>query len=240
MSDKKGAGWDSNDGDAARENWSAFNDAYVNGHQQFTRDADKHDRYYVGDQWEDDTLAALGDRPALTINMALKTINAIKGHYGSTRADIMYKAGKDTTELQAQLMTQVSDSILHNNKYQFCESDMVDDGLITDRGFLDVRLDFETNIFGDIRIKARDPRHVLLSPQASEYDPEEWPEVITTEWWSPQDVEATYGKAKADLVRGSVESGDYFGSQSIRFGQGMSPVGSGIDADLIRTVRIID
>jgi hypothetical protein len=226
--------------DAARDNWSAFNDAYVNGHQQFTVDAEQRDRYYVGDQWDEATLEALGDRPALTINMALKTINAIKGHYSSTRADIVYKAGKDTTDLQANLMTQVSDSILHNNKYQFRESDMFDDGIITDRGYLDVRLDFETNILGDIRITARDPRNVLLSPQASEYDPDEWPEVIITEWWSPEDVEATYGKDKADRVRGAVDSGDYFGTQSIRFGQTINPMGSGIDSDLIRSVRIID
>lgn len=231
-----------NDVDAAQANWQAFNNAYVAGHQEFIADADKRDEYYVGDQWDEETITSLGDRPALTINMSMKTINAIKGHYSKSRADIVFKPAKETTSLQAQLMTRTCDSVLEMNSYPFVEGMVFDDGIITDRGFLDVRLNFEHNIFGDIKITDKDPRSVLLPAQGCSYDPAEWPEVIVTEWWSPDDVEALYGKDKADLVRGYAASDElFYGQNSIRFGKnGTSEDLTDPDPGRIRALRIID
>jgi len=227
--------------DGARENWDAFTAAYAAGHSEYVDEADKCDRFYVGEQWDKATLDKLGDRPALTINLALRTINAIKGQYSTNRADIVFKPRRAASEEQAKVVTQLIDQILESNMYtSYVEPTMFDDGIIANRGFLDVRMDYDDNQLGEVRIKARDPRTVLLSPQASEYHPDEWPEVIVTEWWSPEDVELMYGKDKASLIRAYVAEDIFYGAQSIRFGTHNDRWTTGPNPELIRSVRIID
>ena len=48
---------------------------------------------------------------------------------------------------------QISD----NNKLDWTEAQVFSDGLIMDRGYFDVRMDFDDHIEGEIRIKAKDP-----------------------------------------------------------------------------------
>lgn len=229
----------------AMENWVAFDAAWAAGHSDYVKHADKCDNFYVGDQWDDATLAKLGGRPALTINLALRTINALKGTYSSTRADLMFKPSRNAVEDQAQVLTRLVDQVLESNMYsKYVEPMLFDDGLVADRGFLDVRMNYDDNMLGEIHVTARDPRTVLLSPQASEYHPDEWPEIITTEWWSPDDIELMYGKEKADLLKGYIAEGQYFGANSIRFGgtRADHPYAFAglIDERQLRSVRIID
>src|SRR3989337_216036 len=103
--------------EAAHENWLAFQAAWDAGHQDYVTHADKCDNFYVGNQWDEATLAKLGGRPALTINLALRTINAIKGHYYTSRADMMFKPSRNASEEQAMALTRLVDQILESNMY---------------------------------------------------------------------------------------------------------------------------
>jgi len=183
--------------DVAAENWDAFTDAYDKRHEDFVKHANKCDEFYVGDQWDKDTLLALeaAGRPALTINLAQSTINAILGHYSTTRADILYKPKKQVTEEHARVFTKLGDQILESNSFPVVEGTVFADGLVTDRGFFDTRLDFNDNQFGEIRIVSKDPRCVVLDPSAKDYDPSEWSQVFTFDWHSLEDIELLYGKA---------------------------------------------
>jgi hypothetical protein len=75
------------------------------------------------------------------------------------------------------------------------------DGTITSRGYLDVRMDFDKNIAGDVMIKNINPKNVLPDPDADMADPDTWADVMITRWYTADDIEVLYNKADADIFR---------------------------------------
>lgn len=226
----------------AKESFDAFQDAFDRtNHDKYIEHANRCDNFYVGEQWDEATLAALGDRPALTLNMALRAINAIKGQYSKSRADIIFKAKNDATKEQAQALTYLMDATLDNNKYFMLEQLMFDSGIITDRGYIDIRAEFDNNILGEVKYALKDPRKVILDPDAESMDPDEWNQMITFDWFTPDDLELTYGKDKAEHLMSYVMSEDTLGAKSIRFGQAQTGSMT-LDEHRknIRGVRVID
>jgi hypothetical protein len=90
------------------------------------------------------------------------------------------------------------------------------DGVIQDRGYFDIRMNFDDNVFGEITETSLDPIDVLLDPGGREYDPRTWSEVFVTRWMTPDQIEEMYGKEIADKVR-FVDPGISFGIDSIEF-----------------------
>ena len=228
----------------ASTNWQSFQEAYdATDHEKYVALADRCDRYYTTEQWTEEELAGLGDKPALTINLASKTINALLGHYSATRADIILKPRRDATEAQAQVFSRVIDHILGATGYSSQhEKQMVEDGFICDRGFVDIRLSFDDNILGEVSIRSRDPRTVVLDPNASDYDPATWTQVFTHDWVSLDEIEVLYGKDKADTVQARYYEGDTYGSKTIRFGGGTQEELGHTEPDRkrIRSVRVVE
>lgn len=206
----------------ANENWKAYERSRDAGHLNYIDDAKKHDRFYQGggEQWDAGDRAALEaeGRPALEINMILSTINTMIGEQTSTRADIVFKPRKDATEETADVLTQLALQIQDNNGYEWVESQVFADGVIQDRGYFDIRLDFTDHIEGEVRITAEDPLSILPDPTAKDYDPKTWKEVIKTKWMTLDDVELQYGKEKADRLKNFISSVDSsYGVDSVRF-----------------------
>jgi len=234
--------------DAAHENWNEFERCYQSRHQNYVLEASQFDDYYHGKQWTDEELAALGDKPALTINLSKKTINAIYGHYSGSRVDYSFLPISDATEEQADTLTKLVNHICAQNMYQMHESQMVLDGLIKDRGFLEVRVDFETNVLGDVTIRHKDPRDIVLDPEAKQYDPNTWSQVIEISWMSPQQITAQYGKEMGEKVYVQAMSGMGYGSESVRFGSRSNfegpysgnPGPATSERDRIRAIRVIN
>jgi hypothetical protein len=228
----------------ATSNWQSFQECWDATEQdKYIELADRCDKYYTTEQWEEAEINELGDKPALTINLASKTINAILGHYAATRADIILKPRRDATEAQAQAFSRLIDHILDSTGYSTQhEKQMVEDGFITDRGFLDIRLGFDDNILGEVTIKSRDPRTVVLDPNATDYDPATWTQVFTHDWVSIDDIELIYGKDKADTIQARVYEGETWGSKSIRFGGGEREEVGNTEEDRkrIRSVRVVE
>ncbi|MCK4784202.1 MAG: hypothetical protein KAV87_10660, partial [Desulfobacteraceae bacterium] len=206
----------------AHENWKAYERSRDAGHLNYIDLAKKCERFYRGggEQWDDTDKAALEaeGRPALEINMILSTINTMIGEQTSTRSDIVYKPRKDATEETADVLTQLALQIQDNNGYEWVESQVFADGLIQDRGYFDIRLDFTDHIEGEIRITAEDPLSILPDPTAKDYDPKTWKEVIKTKWMTLDDVELQYGKEKAKQLENFISSVDSaYGVDSVRF-----------------------
>ena len=78
-------------------------------------------------------------------------------------------------------------------------------------------MDFSDNVQGEISIKAKDPKEVILDPDASAYDPSTWNEVITTTWMSLDEIEEKYGEAKRKQVEDHVSRKEYFTDDSVSF-----------------------
>ena len=233
---------------AALENWTEFERCYQSRHQSYVTEATQFDNYYHGQQWTEEELAALGDKPALTINLSKKTINAIYGDYAKSRVDFAFLPVSDATEEQGETLTKLVNHICSQNMYQMRESQMVLDGLIKDRGFVEVRIEFETNVLGDVTIRHKDPRDIVLDPEAKHYDPSTWSQVIEISWMSPQQITAQYGEEKGKSVFAQAMSGMGYGSESIRFGARSdwegpysgNPGPSTGERDRIRAIRVIN
>jgi hypothetical protein len=189
---------------AATENWAAYERSRDAGHSDWVEVARKCDNYYNGDQWEADIVDQLDaqNRPHITVNQILSTVNQVLGEHIKTRQEITFKPrGKGATEQAATALSSVIKQIQYNNHSQWNEQQVVADGIIEDRGYFDIRIDFSDNTMGEIREVIRDPRDILLDPGAKEYDPATWKEVITTRWLTPDEIEVLWGTDKADRLR---------------------------------------
>lgn len=233
----------------AEANWVAYQRARDAGHDDWLDSAKKCDDFYLGEQWEQtdsDKLKAEG-RPVLTINEILKVVNAFLGKYAKERVDLVYKPARDATDATAKALTRLAEQILDHNKYEFLEKEVFEDGIIIDRGFFDMRMDFTDNIRGDAKLSVLDPYEVMPDADAKSYDPSGWNGVITTRWMTLDDVEAHYGKDKRQEVDAVSQSYHTFGDDSIRYDgrrtfgdEDFSIQSVNIDDKTIRSVRVIE
>lgn len=192
-----------------------------NGHTDWVKDAKKCDDFYCGEQWDpaDKNKLKQEGRPALTINMVRSTVNAILGTHATRRSDIKFKHKRNGSAHTAVLLDKVAMSILDDNHYEEKERTVFADGVIQDRGYLDVRIGFKENMQGEVQIMAKDPREVILDPDAKEYDPTTWSRVITSGWVTPDNFKATYGVDKYNQLDGIWSTSANYADDSILLGE---------------------
>lgn len=212
------------DRDKANEQWDLFTRAYEE-HLPYLKRAEKCDRFYLGDQWDEKDRKKLDaqGRPALTINQVMPIINVVLGEQATRRADVKFKPQKDATAEDAVMMGKLFRAIMDENMFEWVESQVFADGCIQERGFFDVRLAWDENLFGHIKIVSDDPGDVIPDPHAKEYDPSTWDEVWYTRWASLDYIETNYGKDKRDLVESTAMSGTTKGSNSFKFFERREP-----------------
>lgn len=187
----------------ARSNAAAFKYAYDHGHSKWVEEADLYERFFANLQWDSKDLEELNKlkRPALSLNMIRPTVSAILGEYINKRASFQFKPRTEGDQQVADVLTKVMMQICDQNNYDHVERTVFMDGVITDRGFFDVRMDYADNQQGDIKITALDPFDVVIDPQGKEYDPTTWREVSTTRWMSVDDIADAYGEELAEQAK---------------------------------------
>ena len=237
----------------AKNQFNAYVRARDNGHDEYIQMAKKCDMYYRGDQWDEFDMQELDDqgRPALTINTILPTINAVLGEQSTKKADITFKPRGGGNQEVADVLTKVYQQIADNNKLEWIENQVFSDGLIQDRGYFDVRIDFSDHIQGEVRIEAKDPLDILIDPDAKHYDTRTWNEIFETKWMSVDEIEETYGQDKADKLRMLAETGTTLGADSMEFEEerygdtdeynyGQQYPGDPDSARMLRSIRVIE
>lgn len=237
---------------AAKDNWNAYQRSKDAGHDTYVSMAKKCDRFYQGggQQWELEDRAYLESvgKPVLEINLILSTVNALLGEQSNQRVDIVYKPKKKAADQTAEALSAVAMAIQDDNRFEWVESQVFADGVIQDRGYYDIRIDFAKDITGEVRITAEDPINIMLDPDAKEYDPATWNEVIKTKWMTLDQVEEQYGADKRKKVEAFVNTSNTFGSDSITleeetFGESEQWFGEwqqNDDSRDVRRVRIIE
>lgn len=181
----------------ALDTWWRYQYLRDTGHLRYVKKAKKCEEFFAGMQWEQGDLETLREqrRPALTINKILATLATIAGEQIYNRTEISFRPRRaGATEETAEALTRVFMQIADNNQLPWIRSDMYLDGLITGRGFFDVRLGYTDSLQGEARIRQLNPKNVLIDSDASSYDPDEWSDVIISKWLSLDEVEAVYGK----------------------------------------------
>jgi hypothetical protein len=204
----------------AQRNNARYIRARDNGHAKYVEAAAKHDGFYTGEgHWDPATKAKLEaeGRPALTFNMVLAVINTALGE--QLRRDVMFnfKPRRSGTRGVASILNKLTMQILQANRYKYVEFMTASDGLIQGRGYIDVRMKFEQHMQGEVAITSLDPTTVVLDPDAKEYDPATWNEVIITRWMSIDEIAGVYGKDKADSLQSRVASGESLRYDSVKF-----------------------
>ena len=200
------------------EQWERYTYMRDHGHLQFLQKADKCEKFFAGDQWEASDLAALREqrRPALTVNKIHSTLQSVLGEQIQNRAEVIFRPASGSPSETAEALTKVWTQIAQNNQLQWVRSEVFADGCIRSRGFYDVRVEFDDNMRGEVRIAQLNSKNVLVDPDAEEYDPDKWADCFVTKWMTPQDIEVLYDKEAAEYLRNYTSEHGYDEVERIR------------------------
>lgn len=188
-----------------------------NGHLGYCDKADKCERFFAGDQWEPQDKQALIAirRPALTVNKIISTMSNVMGEQIYNRTETGFQPLSGANPDTASAMAKVFKSISNKNQLDWKRSDMFADGIITSRGYLDVRMSFDESMQGDVVITKLNPKNVLPDPDADDMDPDTWNEVITTKWVTADDIAILYNERDAAYLKAKGQSIFPYGYDSI-------------------------
>jgi hypothetical protein len=200
---------------AARQNNDRYRYGIARGHRVYTQLARRLEGFYLGGnrdgegnlieggQWSKDDLAILNEqgRPAYEFNEIAPAVRAAVGYQINNRLDIGFRPrGGDATKELAEVRTKVAKQIADNNQLHWKETEVFSDGLIQQRGYFDVRIDFEDTILGEVKISVLDPMDVIPDPDAKTYDPAGWSDVIVLRWLTLDEIEGIYGTKPRKLI----------------------------------------
>lgn len=189
----------------ANGNWGRYRYGRDRGHRDYIRTARRNDRFYIGAglQWEQSDILALAEtnrRPAEQ-NEILQMVNTAIGYQIANRMDISLRPrGRGADEESAKVMGKVVKQVADDVKLHWVETEVFGDGMIMQRGYYDVRISFDRNVYGEIDVTSLDPLDVIPDPDARSYDPESWADVIIDRWWSLEEIEKRLGKKARDAV----------------------------------------
>lgn len=205
------------DTEVSRENWERYVYIRDGGHTDYIKKARKCENYVAGLQWEESIrrkLESVG-KPVITINEVFASFAAMCGELLRNNTDIAFKPAKNGQDDVATVLTKLWLHAQRNSRYSWLRSEVAADGFITSRGYFDVRANFDDHMMGELKITKENPINILIDPDAEEYDPDSWQDVIKTKWFSPKMIEATYGKAAYDYFKD--RSGCMYGYDSVTF-----------------------
>ena len=233
----------------AMRTWERYSYARDNGHQRFVERADMCSDFFRGHQWRDEDVQELqaANRPHLTINKIKPTILTQLGEQVQNRADISFRPKDGANPQTAETLTKLFKHISEINQLDWKRSDMFADGMITSRGYLDIRMNWDNSLTGDVEFTHLNPKNVIPDPDATHSDPDTWNEVFVTKWVTIDDIELLYGVEKADAIRGSEGGSLPFGYDAIdrirdRFGERFAyAYGTPyVEANAERNIRLIE
>lgn len=238
----------------ARRNWHRYEYGRDRGHRDFCRIARVNEGMYLGGglQWTEQDRQALieAGKPCFEFNQILPKVNAALGYQIANRMDISFKPrnGQATDDV-AGTLSKVAMQISDNCDLHWTETQVYADGLIQQRGYFEIKVDYEDSLLGEVAIESLDPMDVIPDPDAKSYDPDSWADVTVLRWMTLDEIEANYGReARAKLEDEGADEEDFgddfddeernhFGDSSIGTSDRFSEMTVG---DGCRRVRIVD
>lgn len=203
----------------ASEVWDRYNSSLVRGHADYQLRAQRNEDFYLGGglQWPKDLKDQLESegRPWIESNLVFSIINTVTGYQTQSRLDISYKPRESGDQDLADILSKIGMHVLDQNSYPWVESQVFNDGIIQSRGYFDIRMEFDDNSFGNIKIISLDPLDVIPDPDAKDYDPDTWDDVMLCRWMTTDEITSNYGKAKGTEVKRSMPDEGDFGEGEI-------------------------
>jgi hypothetical protein len=214
------AGDTNNQRDTAREVFARQQEIRSRGGDAYARRARLCEDFYLGGglQWRAEDRARLEAelRPCHEINDVMPAVNSAGGYQIANRMDVAYlPLGGGTDEYLAKVFSKFAKHCLDGTGYRDRETDVFLDGLIQQRGFFDMRMDYSRNSKGDIKIEALDPLDVGVDPDARDYDPDEWSDATIARWLTLREIEQLYGKGAAQQAKEHGSAMGRYGNQGL-------------------------
>lgn len=190
----------------ADENWNRYIYGRDRGHREYCALARKLDGFYLGGgrQWrkEDRDAVEDQDRPAFEINECLPAVNGAVGYQIQNRTEFTYTpVGEKGDAATANALSKIAKYYLRKNRFNWVKTQVFFDGAVQQRGYYDIRMVFDKNLLGDISIRDEDPMDIIPDPDARDYDPDNWADVIKTGWYTADEIEERYGKKRRKKVK---------------------------------------
>jgi hypothetical protein len=192
----------------ASATWDRYRYCVNRGHREYTHRALLNERMYLGGgrQWPEAEAASLKaqKREPYEFNEIFPSVNSALGHQIHNRLDIQFRPrGGRSDQTQAEIRSKIVMQIADRNHLHAKETEVFGDGIIQQRGYFDVRVNFDKNMQGDIAIEVLDPMDVIPDPDAKTYEPSGWADVCVTRWLTMDDIEASFGKEARAKVEAS-------------------------------------
>ena len=251
----------------AEKNWRRWEYCQQRGHIRYTHTAKRNENFWFGGstsnpqgyrgdgQWEQEdaeTLLDEGGRPSYTVNEIKPGILSAVGYQIHNRLDIQYKPRGGQSDMdKAAVRSKVAMQILDSQKFHWKETQVFADGLIEQRGYFDIRMGFDTNIYGDILIDVLDPRDVAPDPDAKSYEPDGWGDVTVSRWYTGDQIEQLWGPEARKMATAYTDTSSDYGDRTDESGARRNKFGdenSGLeildayldDGERVRRWRVID
>lgn len=193
----------------AQDNYRYYRYCRDNGHDQYLIRAESALTYFVGQQWTQEELADMKatNRPALVINKMFRTIDTLVGHLMEGAGDVQFTAAQDGGEGAASSLDKLW---VHTEQMSHLR-DRIDrnvalSGLLTGRGFYDIRVDFDDQMQGNVVVAPRRPQNVVLDPEIDQVDPKTWSQVFTTMFMNYDEIALAYGAPVAKELEQTPQS----------------------------------
>lgn len=199
-----------NDNEVVKANLDRLAYAKRVGHTAYVDQAVLCERMYLGGgkQWSDADRAARTEqgKPCIELNHIMPAVNTSLGIQLHSRVDMDFQPRGDGADAQkAEVLSKVIKQICDQAEYAWKESQQYEDGQIMQRGFLDFRMDFSTNIQGEVTIDILDPLDSFPDPDAQSYDPSSWADFTAAKWMSRDQIAVLYGEELADRVQNEAD-----------------------------------
>lgn len=171
--------------------------------QQTWRNLAREDReFYSGKQWADADKKTLesAKRPAITINRIKPLINVLGGYQRLNRYDIDFLPRTNDDDEQAQLRKGVTKYIMDRSHYNYEESDVFNDGVITGLGWFEVGYQFDWLAQdGDAFVRRVSPFDIYRDPESRDKHFRDMKYVIRARWVDKDELIAKYPQHKDEI-----------------------------------------
>jgi hypothetical protein len=182
----------------------------ADSHNVWAKQAKLNQNFKDGKQWTDEQIAAMiaAKRPYLTINRINALVRLISGYQRNNRMDIKYQPSNDgqSSDQIATLLDAIVKTECNRTDANWVDSEVFDDGIVTGRGWWDMRLDFTENDLGEIVLVAEDPFSVFVDPDCDDYDLTTSAYLQKSRWVSPDQIFCAFGKEAYEMTKNAVNN----------------------------------
>lgn len=153
------------DDDKVSDVWELFKES-LGLEEKSLKKADESEDFYFGEQWDTGMAETLRsqNRAVLTKNFTQKYIDDLCGVVREERKEFKYSPREGGDKALSDIYSFVTKTILNKCYYQRERAKFFEDMVIRGKAVFDLRVDFTTNLEGDIVIDCYPSSDVLLGP----------------------------------------------------------------------------